>query len=114
MLHISISVGNECEEEQKKRNNIVFKVLVSVLVRAKMRLFQSWEKSHFSNVKSSVNSLSSESQFILNSFWCQKLKYQVKSQVYCWYFFEVEVKCQFIYTEVYVKSIADGTPKDNL
>ena len=51
---------------------------------------QSWEKSPFSKVKSSVNSLSSESRFILNSFRCQELKCQVNSGVYCWYFFKLK------------------------
>ena len=50
------------------------------------------------------------SQVTSLNLWLQK---HINSN-YRWYFFEVEVKCQFIYTEVYVKSIADGTPKDNL
>ena len=37
---------------------------------------------------------------------------QVRSLVLI--FFEVEVKFQFIYTEVYVHSIANSAPKENL
>ena len=63
-------------------------------------LSQSRQKSPFSKVKSTVNSLYLEYSLTLMS------AVGVSSQV--------EVKRQFIYTEGYVKSMVDGAPKDTL
>ena len=74
-----------------------------------MTFNQRWEKSPFPKVKSSVNSLSFGVSIHLDA-----KSLSVESRVYCWYFFEVEVKFQFIHTEFYVKSNENGTQKDNL